>query len=69
VDPYDISVPGQKLARLDLGELVCMTKEECAQHEMEVLIGDSTPEDMYDQEVLKRVEKRFQELKALERHR
>ena len=49
---------GQKSVRLSLNELVCMTKEEAARHETEVLKGGSTPDSLYDESVTRLVERR-----------
>ncbi|KAJ9667006.1 hypothetical protein H2201_002839 [Coniosporium apollinis] len=62
-------LPGQKSTLLQLRDLVCMTKEEAAKHEKEVLKGDKTPEDMYDEEVIKLVEERMAEEARFERLR
>ncbi|KAJ5908150.1 Molybdenum cofactor biosynthesis MoeB [Penicillium taxi] len=45
---------GQKFVPLELKELVCMTKEEAANHEREVLRGGKKVEEVYDETVLKR---------------
>ena len=55
---------GQKSVRLSLIDLVCMTKEEAATHEKEVLKGGRTPEEIYSTDVLQLVERRREE----ERH-
>lgn len=55
---------GQKSSRLRLDDLVCMTKEEAAVHEREVLMGEKAPDDIYGTNVIELVEKRRQE----ERH-
>ncbi|KAL8996811.1 MAG: hypothetical protein Q9169_003780 [Polycauliona sp. 2 TL-2023] len=52
---------GQKHAKLRLEDLVCMTKEEAAVHEKEVLKGGKPPEVMYDVDVIQQVERRRQE--------
>ncbi|KAI9731848.1 MAG: hypothetical protein M1818_007713 [Claussenomyces sp. TS43310] len=65
----DVSVPGQKSGLLRLDDLVCMTKEEAAVHEREVLRGDRTPESMYDADVVALVEARLREEKGYERYR
>ena len=54
---------GQKSVRLELNELVSMTKEEAAKHEKEVLKGEKKPEEVYDQEVLRSVQQRRTEEK------
>lgn len=55
---------GQKSSRFQLGDLVCMTKEEAMVHEREVLKGDKSPDELYSRDVIELVEKRRQE----ERH-
>ncbi|KAI4110813.1 MAG: hypothetical protein LQ339_001089 [Xanthoria mediterranea] len=52
---------GQKYSKLQLEDLVCMTKEEAAMHEKEVLKGGKPPEVMYDVDVIQLVERRRQE--------
>jgi hypothetical protein len=51
----------QKNVRLELRELVCMTKDEAVLHEREILKGARNPEDLYDKEVLDLVEERLRE--------
>ena len=60
---------GQKVSSLMLEELVCMTKEEAARHEKEVLRGQKRPGDLYDEQVLKRVERRRREEAQFSRYR
>jgi tRNA A37 threonylcarbamoyladenosine dehydratase len=55
------SVPGQKSVRLDMDELVCVTRDEMLKHEKMVLKGDARPEDLYGEEVLALVERRREE--------
>ena len=52
---------GQKSSTMELGELVCMTKEEATSHEKEVLKGGIPPEVYYDVDVVKLRERRRQE--------
>ncbi|KAI9793726.1 MAG: hypothetical protein M1816_007621 [Peltula sp. TS41687] len=59
----------QKSSRLDLSELVCMTKEEAAVHEKEILRGNMRVEDLYDGEILRRVERRMEEQRGYEVYR
>ena len=59
----------QKSTRLPLGELVCVTKEEAAVHMREVVLGDREPEDLYDAEVVERVEARLKEAARYEKYR
>jgi hypothetical protein len=49
---------GQKNSKLQLSDLVCMTKEEAMKHEKEVLMGREAPEEVYDVAVVRLVEKR-----------
>lgn len=65
----DESTPGQKCSRLLMRELVCMTKEECARHEKEVLKGGKSVTDVYGEEVVNKVEKRLEEEERYERFR
>ncbi|KAI9676131.1 MAG: hypothetical protein M1817_000876 [Caeruleum heppii] len=65
----DTSVPGQKVSRLRLGELVCMTKEEAAVHEQEVLIKRRRPEEVYEAEVVALVRRRMDEERGFEAYR
>ncbi|EDN02846.1 conserved hypothetical protein [Histoplasma mississippiense (nom. inval.)] len=60
---------GQRGARLDLKELVCMTKEEALRHEREVLKGGKAVEDLYDEKVIRKVEERIREQEVYERYR
>lgn len=60
---------GQKHSKLQLGELVCMTKDEAAAHEKEVLKGGKLPEVIYDVEVVQLMEKRRQEEMHFQRYR
>jgi tRNA A37 threonylcarbamoyladenosine dehydratase len=63
-DWVDTHVPGQKATRLDVGELVCMTKDEMLHHEKLVLKGDKSPEELYGAEVAALVEQRREEEKG-----
>ena len=55
---------GQRSVELDLSDLVCMTKEEAAIHEREVLMGGKSAEALYDEAVLAQVRRRRED----ERH-
>ncbi|KAF2665867.1 hypothetical protein BT63DRAFT_404538 [Microthyrium microscopicum] len=66
---FDDSIPGQKLVKLSTSDLVCMTKEEAAQHMKLVLQGDKTPEEVYDQKVCDLVQRRIDEDASLEKYR
>lgn len=65
----DGSVEGQKVAKLKLRDLVCMTKEEATKHEREVLKGERSAEEVWGEEVVKRVEAKLEEEKSYERFR
>ncbi|KAK4625342.1 tRNA threonylcarbamoyladenosine dehydratase 2 [Fulvia fulva] len=60
----DMSTPGQKADKLQLDELVCMTKDEMTKHEKMVLKEGRVPEDVYDKAVIDLVARRQDE----ERH-
>ncbi|KZF22989.1 hypothetical protein L228DRAFT_247430 [Xylona heveae TC161] len=60
-DMVDDRWPGQKSSRLNLTDLVCVTKEEAAVHEREILKGSKQPEDIYDPAVIDLVEARIKE--------
>lgn len=59
----------QKCVRLGLNELVCMTKEEAAAHEKEILKGGRRPEEIYGKDVIRLVEKRRNEERAYQEYR
>lgn len=63
------AVPDQINSKLRYRDLVCMTKEEAKLHMIEVILGDKTLEEMYDQETIERVEGRIQEEIAFEKYR
>lgn len=65
----NMHVPGQKTSLLHLEDLVCMTKEEAAVHEREVLKGPQTAEALYSADVLALVEARLREEKLYEKYR
>ena len=60
---------GQKSVGLKLNELVCMTKEEAAVHEKEVLKGGRGPEEVYEKEIVELVKKRREEEEYYQRYR
>ena len=68
-DMLDMSTPGQKCSRLQMRDLVCMTKEEIAKHEKEVLKGDKSAEELYGSETVAKVEARLEEEERYERFR
>ena len=65
----DERITGQKTSMLQLTDLVCMTKEEAAQHEREVLKAARRPEEYYPPEVVQLVEKRQQAEKQYSKYR
>ena len=65
----DIDADGQKAVRLSLDELVCMTKEEVARHEKEVLRGGKSPEAIYSEDMVRLVERRREEERFYRRYR
>lgn len=52
---------GQKSSRLQLNDLVCVTKEEATRHEKEILKGGQAPDKVYNSDVVELVEKRRRE--------
>lgn len=60
---------GQKFVPVDLEDLVCMTKEEAACHEREVLRGGKSVDEVYDEVVLQRVNMRKKETQEYEQYR
>ncbi len=60
---------GQKHVRLDLSELVCMTKEEAAVHQREVLLGGRAHEGLYSTDVISLVQRRQEEEAYYSRYR
>ncbi|MCJ1290416.1 hypothetical protein MMC34_001954 [Xylographa carneopallida] len=65
----DVRWEGQKFSRFRLSDLVCMTKEEAADHEKKVLADGAQPEDIYEAEVVALVERRLNEEQAMDRYR
>lgn len=59
----------QKSAEIRLRDIVCMTKEEATRHYERVLKGGEALGDVYDEEVIARVEERLAEAAAEEKHR
>ncbi|KAL5114567.1 hypothetical protein ACEQ8H_007536 [Pleosporales sp. CAS-2024a] len=57
----DESTPGQKASTVKMNQLVLMTKEEAAKHEKEVLKGEKRLEDVYEKEIIARIERRLKE--------
>lgn len=56
-------VDGQKSAVLQPDDLVCMTKDEATRHTKEVLMGDTTVETLWGQEVCDKVDKTSDRIK------
>jgi tRNA A37 threonylcarbamoyladenosine dehydratase/ribosomal protein S6E (S10) len=65
----ELGVEGQKSSKVRLRDLVCMTKEEAAVHEREVIRGSQTPEDLYNIETVKLTEARIEEEIEYEKYR
>ncbi len=65
----DSRTRGQKADKLDLGQLVCMTKDEMLKHEQQVLKEGKAPEEVYDRDVVELVERRMREEKAFRTQR
>jgi len=65
----DVQFPGQKFSKLELSDLVLMTKEEAKVHEEEVLKGRKTPGEMYGAEVVELVGRRMEEERAFAKYR
>lgn len=68
-DFIDKRTPGQKNSLLQMKDLVCMTKEEAAKHEKEVLKGDKKLEELYDTKVVEAVGLKMKEEEKFERFR
>jgi tRNA threonylcarbamoyladenosine dehydratase len=66
----DVSnVAGQKSVKLQINELVCMTKEEASKHEKEVLRAGRSLEEVWGKDVVELVEERLREESIYERYR
>ena len=65
----ELGVEGQKSSKLKLNDLVCMTKEEAAVHDREVLRGSKTAEELYDRDIVELVEGRIKEEVMYEKYR
>ena len=68
-DFIDDTYQGQKASKLKLDNLVCMTKEEAAKHEKEVLKGDQTLEHLYSSEIIQHVRQRVAEQQYYSQYR
>ncbi|KAF1812582.1 hypothetical protein P152DRAFT_435843 [Eremomyces bilateralis CBS 781.70] len=60
-DFVDTSIPGQKVTKLNIQDVVCMTRDEVAVHEKEVLKPGKNPEDYYDASIVALVKRRHAE--------
>ncbi|KAJ4294123.1 hypothetical protein N0V90_007813 [Kalmusia sp. IMI 367209] len=65
----DDRTPGQKNSLLRMNKLVCVTKEEAAKHEKEVLKGNKNPADLWDSKTVEAVRKKMEEEEKYERFR
>lgn len=65
----ELSVEGQKSSKVQLKDLVCMTKEEASYHESKVLKEGKKPEELYSQETVQLVESRLKEEVGYEKYR
>ena len=65
----DRTVEGQKTSKIRLRDLVCMTREEAAVHDREVVTGGMRPEELYDTEIVHLVEARLEEEIMYEKYR
>jgi tRNA threonylcarbamoyladenosine dehydratase len=68
-DTVDTRVDGQKVAKIRLNNLVCMTKDEAVRHEREILRGNLKVEELYDGDVLSRVATSLKEEEGFEKYR
>ena len=57
----ELGVEKQKSSNVKIRDLVCMTKEEAAVHEREVINGNKTPEELYDAKVVESINKTIKE--------
>ena len=60
---------GQKTTNLKMSNLVCMTKEEAAKHENDILKGGKSLEETYSADIVHRVHQRIQEQRYYEQYR
>jgi hypothetical protein len=60
-DWVDRRTPGQRADRLNLDQLVCITRDEMLKHEQVVLKEGKAPEALYDREVVELVERRMKD--------
>jgi tRNA threonylcarbamoyladenosine dehydratase len=68
-DFFDTSVPGQKVSRANMEDVVCMTKEEAQRHEELVLKGNTPVEELYDEAILEKIRQRLKTQRELQRYR
>jgi hypothetical protein len=67
-DP-ELMIGGQKAVRLELKDLVLMTKDEAARHEAEVLRAGKDLSEVYDAAVIRAVEERMKEEEVFSKFR
>ena len=65
----DMRTPGQKADKLELNQLVCMTKDEMHNHEQIVLRDGKPPEEVYNKRVVELVERRIRQEQAFRAQR
>lgn len=65
----DASVKGQRADKLELDQLVCMTKDEMLAHEQQVLKEGKDPDVLHGEDVARLVERRAEEERAYRRQR
>lgn len=65
----DQSIPEQKRSKLQMKDLVLMTKEEATKHEKMVLKGDKNVEEVYDIATIEKVKNLMEEEEKFERFR
>jgi tRNA threonylcarbamoyladenosine dehydratase len=68
-DFIDTRTPGQNNSLLRMNDLVLMTKEEAAKHEKEVLNGEKTAEELYNEKTVDSVRLKMLEEQKFERFR
>ncbi|KAF2100419.1 ubiquitin-protein ligase-like protein molybdopterin-converting factor [Rhizodiscina lignyota] len=60
-DFIDDTIEGQKCSKVRMRDLVCMTKDEAARHETEILKGSKNVEDLYSPQIVTLVQSRLEE--------
>ena len=64
-----VQIGSQKSSDLRLRDLVCMTKEEAARHQKEILQGEKASEELYDSDIIRSIEARMKEAEVYEKRR